>query len=244
MSSKTLKVSSLRFMRDTKVEVWGEQEYLSLSGIQHYAFCPRQWALIHVEQQWEENLLTFRGQEMHKKVNNPCLVEKRNDTIVARAVPIVSHSLRLYGIADVVEFERSEIGVRLDGRRGLWWPVPVEYKLGRPKAKNSDTLQLCAQAICLEEMYSINLEKGYIYYGKTRTRLEILLDGDLRYQTRETVTLMHETFEAGMTPPADYTKQCEQCSLVRLCMPKLSKRMGVRDYLLRTVEDYKRESQG
>lgn len=217
-------------------------DYLFLSGIQHFAFCPRQWALIHVEQQWEENILTFRGQEMHQKTNDPYVVEKRKDKIIARAVPIVSHTLALYGVADVVEFDRSDRGISLDGRSGSWWPVPVEYKVGRPKPKDSDTLQLCAQAICLEEMFGITLERGYIFCGKTRQRLDVLLDDKLRSKTKETAALMHKTFEAGITPPASYTKQCDRCSLVELCVPRLSKQKVVRDYLMKAMEDSRVEN--
>lgn len=224
------------------MDTWGGDGYLSLSGIQHYAFCSRQWALIHIEQQWEENILTFRGQAMHQKTNDPFVVEKRKNKIVARAVPIVSHTLALYGVADVIEFDKSEHGVPLNGRSGLWWPSPVEYKVGRPKVKNSDTLQLCAQAICLEEMFGVSLEKGHIFYGKTRKRLEVLLDHELRFETIQTAALMRETFEAGITPPANYTKQCDNCSLVKLCIPKLSRHSNVRNYLLRAVKDSELEN--
>lgn len=230
-------VSLPKFMKGTNMNAGRGNDYLPLSGIQHFAFCPRQWALIHVEQQWEENILTFRGQEMHQKTNDPYVVEKRKDKIVARAVPIVSHTLGLYGVADVVEFERSEQGASLDGRRGHWWPVPVEYKVGRPKSKNSDALQLCAQAICLEEMFAVTLEKGFIFYGKTRRRLDVLLDAQLRSETREAAALMHKTFDAGITPPANYTKQCDTCSLARLCVPKLSKNKKVSTYLLKAADD-------
>ena len=212
-------------------------EYLSLSGIQHYAFCPRQWALIHVEQQWEENILTFRGQELHKKTNDPFVVEKRKDMIVARAVPIVSHALGLYGIADVVEFERADEGAKLEGRSGLWWPLPVEYKVGRPKPSNWDLLQLCAQAICLEEMFAVALEQGQIFYGRTRKRLDVALDNNLRAETKQTAELMHETFNAGITPLAQYRTACEKCSLLKLCTPKLAKKRLVKDYVLQALDD-------
>lgn len=212
-------------------------EYLSLSGIQHYAFCPRQWALIHVEQQWEENILTFRGQELHKKTNDPFVVEKRKDMIVARAVPIVSHALGLYGIADVIEFERADEGAKLEGRSGLWWPLPVEYKVGRPKPSNWDLLQLCAQAICLEEMFAVALEQGQIFYGRTRKRLDVALDNNLRAETKQTAELMHETFNAGITPPAQYRTACEKCSLLKLCTPKLAKKRLVKDYVLQALDD-------
>ncbi|MDI9485938.1 MAG: CRISPR-associated protein Cas4 [Bacillota bacterium] len=215
---------------------WETTDYLPLSGIQHYAFCPRQWALIHIEQQWEENIFTFRGQEMHQKANNPYVVEKRRDKIVARAVPIVSHSLGLYGVADVVEFERSERGVTLARRKGFWRPVPVEYKVGRPKSRNIDTLQLCAQALCLEEMFDITLDRGYIFYGATRRRLDVLLDAELRSETKDVAACMHQAFAAGITPAANYNAQCERCSLIQLCIPKLSESKKVSAYLRTAID--------
>lgn len=228
-------VLSLKFMQDTKKNAWKGDDYLSLSGIQHFAFCPRQWALIHVEQQWQENILTFRGQQLHEKTNDPFVVEKRKDKIVARAVPIVSHVLGLYGVADVVEFERADKGAKLEGRDGLWWPLPVEYKVGRPKPSNWDLLQLCAQAICLEEMFGVMLNQGQIFYGKTRKRLDVSLDENLRTETNETAELMHETFNAGITPQAKYRTACEKCSLLKLCTPKLAQKKPTMDYLLQAL---------
>ena len=212
-------------------------EYLTLSGIQHFAFCPRQWALIHVEQQWKENILTFSGQELHRKTNDPFITEKRKDRVVARAVPIVSHTLRVYGVADVIEFKKSDNGVKLSGRDGFWWPQPVEYKVGKPKLDNWDIVQVCAQAMCLEEMYNLRLELAQIYYGKTRRRLDVPLDKSIRDETAETVEKMHESFRMGITPKAVYRPACEKCSLIDLCVPTLSQRKSVEDYLLRALQE-------
>ncbi len=219
------------------MEFIGTEEYLSLSGIQHFAFCRRQWALIHIEQQWEENVLTFKGQELHKKTNDPFVVEKRGDKITARAVPIVSHQLRLYGVADVIEFKRSEKGVKLEGRNGLWRPQPVEYKVGKPKIDNWDMLQVCAQAICLEEMFDLTLDLAQIYYGKTRRRFDVPLDIGLRDETLKRTEEMHSFFAQGITPKATYRTACERCSLVRLCIPKLSTGKGIETYLLEAIEE-------
>lgn len=212
------------------------EDYLALSGIQHFAFCPRQWALIHLEQIWEDNLLTFKGQELHQKTNDPFIVEKRGDKITARAVPILSHSLKLYGVADVIEFYKSEQGVSLPGRTGRWRPVPVEYKVGRPKQERWDEIQLCAQAMCLEEMFGTSLDEGFIYYGRTRKRIKVKLDASLRDETVRTAETMHESFRAGTTPPANYTSKCESCSLVRSCVPKLSRKRKVHDYLKESLQ--------
>lgn len=174
---------------------------------------------------------------MHQKTNDPFVVEKRNNKIIARAVPIVSHALRLYGVADVVEFIRADEGIKLKGRSGLWWPQPVEYKVGKPKPKNWDLLQLCAQAVCLEEMFGVVLKQGQIFYGKTRRRLEVILDKNLRTETRQVAKLMHETFNAGITPPAEYSSACDRCSLVKLCTPKLAEKKSVKDYLLQALNE-------
>ncbi|HHV39645.1 MAG TPA: CRISPR-associated protein Cas4 [Tepidimicrobium sp.] len=214
-----------------------EQDYLALSGIQHFAFCPRQWALIHLEQQWEENIFTYKGKEFHQKANQPFVVEKRRNKIVSRAVPIVSHRLKLYGIADVVEFVKRDKGITLDGRSGLWWPTPVEYKVGKPKVDNWDKLQLCAQAVCLEEMFNLTLTEGQIYYGKTRRRLDVLLDAELRRQMKQTASEMHKVFMHKTTPKAEYSSMCDRCSLVRVCLPKMFVRPTVKEYLLEALEE-------
>lgn len=208
------------------------QDYLHLSGIQHYAFCRRQWALIYVEQQWQDNILTFHGQELHKKTNDPFLTEKRGDIIIARAIPIVSHTLMLYGIADVVEFHRvEENGIRLHKQAGYWCPIPVEYKAGRPKPGNCDVVQLCAQAICLEETFDLQLHQGYMYYGKTRRRLDVKLSDSLRQEVRDYAQHMHWDLEHGVTPKAVRTEACEKCSLIELCVPQLSERLSLSDYV-------------
>ncbi len=213
-----------------------DRDYLPLSGIQHYAYCPRQWALIHIEQQWEENLLTFKGRQFHEKTNQPFIVEKRKGRIIARAVPIISHSLGLYGIADVVEFEKAKSGVTIDARPGQWWPTPIEYKVGKPKLDNWDKVQLCAQAICLEEMFELSLVTGYLYYGKPRRRLEVHLTGQLRKETMQTSHEMHRIFATGDTPKAEYSTFCRNCSLVRICLPTLSKKGKVANYLSHTLD--------
>ena len=215
--------------------MFGNENYLALSGIQHFAFCPRQWALIHIEQQWEENIFTFRGQQFHQKANQPFVVEKRKNTIVARAVPIISHSLRLYGVADVIEFTKAAKGIKLQGRDGMWQPTPVEYKVGKPKMDNWDELQLCAQAICFEEMFGLVIAMGQIYYGKTRRRLDVVLDTELREQTKNITGKMHRLFRERKTPKAKYSNICDRCSLFRICLPKLFERPKVEEYLRKAV---------
>ncbi|WP_255332296.1 CRISPR-associated protein Cas4 [Methanocalculus taiwanensis] len=211
-------------------------DYLLLSGIQHFAFCRRQWALIHIEQLWKENVLTFGGRQMHRNADDPFFTESRGDLLISRSVPLVSHSLKVYGIADVVEYHRSDTGVAISGREGYWTVVPVEYKAGRKKPDDRDEVQLCAQAICLEEMYRTRIEKGYLYYGKTRRRTEVLFDDEIRRRVAELVAGMYELYDAGITPPALLLPHCKNCSLIDLCMPNVSsRRRSVDRYLADSI---------
>jgi len=199
-------------------------DYLMLSGIQHFAFCRRQWALIHIEQVWKENVLTFGGRQMHRNADDPFFTESRGDLLISRSVPLVSHTLQIYGVADVVEYHRSDSGVVIPGREGHWTAVPVEYKAGKRKSDDRDEVQLCAQAICLEEMYRTRIEYGYLYYGKTRRRTEVALDDELRRRVAELVAGMYALYDAGITPPAVLLPHCKNCSLIDLCMPTVSSR--------------------
>lgn len=214
-----------------------EEDYLYLSGIQHFVFCSRQWALIHIEQSWRDNIFTFKGQQLHEKTNNPFISEKRGKVLVSRALPLVSHKLKLFGVADVVEFKRvEEDGIRIPNRRGLWQPSPVEYKVGRPKMTECDLVQLCAQAICLEEKFGVKIAKANMFYGKTRRRLEIEINTSLRVKTQTAVDEMYELFEKGITPPPEVRGACAKCSLVDLCLPKLARKQTVNSYLANALK--------
>lgn len=202
-----------------------EDELIQLSSLQHYAYCRRQCALIHIEMLWNENVLTAEGRVMHEKADsaNP---ESRGDIRIQYGMPIRSLRLGLVGKADVVEFHRQ--GTE-------WIPYPVEYKHGKPKADDFDKVQLCAQAICLEEMLSLKIEKGALFYGKTRRRLEVLFDSVLREETENAAKGVRLLIEAGITPQAEYSPKCDQCSLAGLCLPKKEK--DVSRYLEKAVQD-------
>ena len=212
---------------------------LMLSGIQHFAFCRRQWALIHIEQQWQENLLTFSGRDLHERADDPFFTESRGTVLVTRSLPLVSRTLGLYGVADVVEFHRDENGITLDHRQGRWRPRPVEYKYGKPKSDDRDIVQLCAQGICLEEMFGAPVVAGDLFYGRTRRRLPVEFDAALKERVRELAAGMHELFERGVTPPAEYIAACKSCSLVEICLPKAGVRRSVRRYLEEAFMDKK-----
>ncbi|MCS7060544.1 MAG: CRISPR-associated protein Cas4 [Anaerolineae bacterium] len=214
-------------------------ELLPLSGIQHFLFCRRQWALIYVETQWRDNVLTIEGHLLHQRVDDPFFTETRNGVIIARAVPIASYTLGLSGLCDVVEFSPScaQEGVQLPGREGYYAPAPVEYKRGRPKREPTDEAQLCAQAMCLEEMLSVSIPRGYLYYGQTRHREEVELSSSLRNLVREICLEMHAYFARGHTPTVRKQKGCRSCSMLDVCMPAVQDRpASVAEYIRRGVQ--------
>lgn len=218
---------------------WADDDLLLLSGIQHMAFCPRQWALIHIEQVWAENVRTVEGKHLHERTDDPFEDESRGNRRIVRSMPVVSQRLGLRGVADVVEFQRSEEEVpgetcRLENRQGWWRPVPVEYKRGRPKADDRDAVQLCAQAMALEEMLEVHIPCGYLYYGQTKHRVAVELNDSLRQHTVELADEMHELVNTGKTPKAAKGRHCSQCSLVEQCQPYwMLKHRPVSDYLAR-----------
>lgn len=218
------------------MEHYTDDLLLPLSGLQHFAFCKRQWSLIHVERQWEENLRTVEGRHLHEKVHSGFDVELKGAVLVARTVPLVSYKLGLYGVADVVEFVPAQCGkgVRLHGREGVWRVHPVEYKRGRPKQDARDEVQLCAQAMCLEEMLETDIPDGSFFYGQTRRRLVVRFTAALRNQAETLAREMHEMFARGVTPSAPVGVRCSLCSLKDLCLPQLTRRRKSIDKYLRT----------
>ena len=196
-------------------------ELLPLSGIQHFCFCRRQWALIHIERQWQDNVLTVEGKLLHNRADDPYFSEVRNEVIIARSMPIASYRLGLSGICDVVEFTQSCDGVNLHGRQGTYLPAPVEYKRGKEKHNQCDEAQLCAQAICLEEMLSTDIPLGYLYYGEIRHRVEVRLTDELRETVFNMAEEMHAYFNRGYTPRVKPSKACKACSLEDMCLPAL-----------------------
>ena len=174
---------------------YGDEDLLMLSGIQHITFCKRQWALIHIEQQWAENNLTIEGNWMHQKVDDPTLMNRNKGIVTLRSVTLVSRRLGLYGISDVVEMVASTSGqnaIQHPKYPGFWQLIPVEYKRGKPKKDQIDEVQLCAQAICLEEMYNVSIEKGFLYYGETRHREEVQFTEELRKLVENKCVQMHK----------------------------------------------------
>ncbi|HHT9106146.1 MAG TPA: CRISPR-associated protein Cas4 [Candidatus Wujingus californicus] len=201
-----------------------EDDLIQLSALQHFMFCERQCALIHIEQLWSENLFTAEGRVMHDKVDTANKESRRNIRI-EYGVPMRSLRLGLIGKADVVEFHKHG---------DKWIPFPVEYKRGKPKSDNCDKVQLCAQALCLEEMLNVEIPEGSLFYGQTRRREDVGFDKALRMETEEAAKKVHELIESGITPKAEYSAKCKKCSLVELCLPKASKKAS--SYLMKAIE--------
>lgn len=216
---------------------FNEEEYLQLSGLQHFSFCRRQWALIHIEQQWAENLRTVDGRILHEKAHDGSQREKRGDLLITRDMSVHSPELGISGSCDVVEFHRGTNGISLSDREGLWQPYPVEYKRGSPKTNDADRLQLCAQAMCLEEMLCCDIPSGALFYGETRRRETVEFTEELRTQVRGLLKEMHDLYKRSHTPKVKPTKSCSACSLQELCLPKLAKKHSVRAYLRQSMEE-------
>jgi CRISPR-associated exonuclease Cas4 len=213
--------------------MYSEEDLLMLSGIQHFAFCKRQWALIHIEQLWDENKLTMEGNIMHSIVDNPLYTRKENDIVTLRSVSLVSYKLGLYGISDVVELHKTdskENAILHPRYNGYWNPYPVEYKRGKIKPDKRDEVQLAAQVICIEEMYNIIITHGWLYYGEQKHRERIQITDDLRKITQELADEMHNIYRQQTLPKPIIESHCKRCSLANLCMPNIPK-SSVNNYL-------------
>ena len=217
--------------------VYSENDFLQLSGLQHFKFCRRRWALIHIEQQWAENFRTMDGALMHENAHNADFRESRGDLFITRGVSVFSSTLGVSGQCDVLEYHRGSAGIPIRGKEGLWQPYPVEYKRGSPREDTGDTLQLCGQAMCLEEMLCCDIPAGALYYGEIRRRVEVPFTEELRGQVRTLLEQMHDLYRRGYTPKVKPSKSCNACSLKELCLPKLMKSRSVAAYLKDAMED-------
>jgi CRISPR-associated exonuclease Cas4 len=214
--------------------MYSDDELLMLSGIQHIAFCERQYALIYIENQWEENILTIQGHRLHERVDDPFESGKRNDIISLRSIYLVSYQLGLYGKADLIELVKTnelQGTLTLANTQGFWKVKPVEFKRGKPKPDISDEVQLCAQAICIEEMYQVQITEAEIFYGEPHRRKTIKLDENLRTLTTYYANRMHQLYSSQTTPKPNFLPKCKGCSLLGNCQPKAIQLHGkVKEY--------------
>lgn len=217
--------------------IYSEENFLLLSGLQHFRFCRRQWALIHIENQWAENGRTVDGAIIHEKAHDQSFTESRGDTVITRGVSVFSHTLGVSGQCDVLEYHRSADGIPLTGREGMWVPFPVEYKRGSPREDTGDMLQLCGQAMCLEEMLCCEIPCGALYYNEIRRRIPVTFTEELRCEVRHLLGEMHDLYQKQYTPKVKPTRSCNACSLKDLCLPKLSRASSVLSYIQTVVED-------
>jgi CRISPR-associated exonuclease Cas4 len=207
---------------------YAEDDLIMLSALPHYYYCPRRCALIHIEQIWDENRATAEGRIMHERVHEQDH-ESRGNVRIEYGLPLRSLRLGLIGKADVVEFHRLD--------KDTWQPFPVEYKRGKPKVDHCDLIQICAQAMCLEEMLSLSVPNGAIFYGRTRRRLDVSFDDNLRKETEDAAKQARQLIASGITPPPVYEKRCKSCSLIGECLPKtVGKKSSVKRYLMRMIE--------
>ena len=214
--------------------MYSEDDLLPLSGLQHMAFCERRWALVQIEQIWADNRFTAEGNLLHEKAHSGA-VESRPGVLIRRTLPLHSFQLGLSGQADIVEFhpvEPGQEGIRLEGRNGSWRPYPIEYKRSKDKAgSQAYRIQLCAQALCLEEMLSIEVLEGAVYDASARRRQIIPIDRTLRTSVEYLARRMHELYEKRTTPPPVFKKACKNCSLLENCFPeRIGQQRSVADY--------------
>lgn len=202
-----------------------------ISAIQHFVFCRRQWALIHLEQQWQENYLTTDGGIFHEKAHHGLSFEKRKDMIISRGMPVTSQALKIHGVCDVVEFHAHPDGISLVGRSGTYQVYPVEYKRGKQKESPADRYQLVAQALCLEEMLCCTISHGYLYYGETKRRVIVEIGEDMRQKVQDIIEEMHQCYQRGHTPLVKKSRQCASCSLKDVCLPQLRNTTSAQAYL-------------
>ena len=216
---------------------YDEEEYLMLSEIQHYVFCPRQWGLIHLEQHWQENVLTVEGHALHERAHDENIKEKRGNKIIVRGMRVASPRIGISGACDVIEFHADAAGVCIPSYQGNYRIVPIEYKRGRPKEGEEDVLQLTLQALCLEDMFMTDIPFGYLYYGEIRRRVKVEFSNELKERIPVLVQEMRRYIQREYTPRAKRRKGCKNCSLNNICVPKLNRLGSAKHYLERRLAE-------
>lgn len=198
-------------------ELFDSENYLLISGIQHFVFCKHQWGLIHIESFWEDNSLTEEGRELHERADNSELKESRKNFFVSRGVEVISHKLQIRGRIDVIEFIKGEKGVAISGKNGLYVPTIIEYKRGKPKLGFEDKAQLCALSMAYEEMKNYELDFGYLFYFQTNHREKVFFDLELRNFVKKAISEMQNFYITKTTPKPEKSKKCNNCSVNETC---------------------------
>ncbi len=198
-----------------------DNDRVPVSAIKQIIYCKRRFALMFIDQEWASNYKIVEGDFLHQRVNDPFFQEKRGDVYKSRSVPIYSEQMNLYGIADLVEFIKDDDGVSIGTKPGRWRINPVEYKNGKPEKSNADSFQLCAVAMCLEEMLGAEISKGDVYYGKIKRRVEVCFTPELRSRVADAAKEVHCLMESKAIPEKPPGQNCSLCSLVNICMPAI-----------------------
>lgn len=223
--------------RENGFEENESDNYLLISGIQHFIYCRRQWALIHIEQLWSENYFTIDGQIKHIKVDNTDSMELKNDIRIIRSMPVTSQKLKIQGKCDVVELKPDNDGFYFSKYDKKYKVYPIEYKRGKPKLDDSDIMQLLAQAMCLEEMLGLTIEEGACFYFETRRRQQIIFTEDLRNRLTSIIEEMNNYYSRKYTPEVKKSQKCKSCSLKDLCLPELDGTMSVSKYIEKRLNE-------
>lgn len=211
---------------------YSDEECIAISGLQHLAFCKRQWGLIHLDQEWSENFLTAEGRLKHERVDSG-YQEFRRGVKQYSGLHVRNFELGLYGKMDVLEVEKTEgpfIEIPWINLSGNWRLRPVEFKHGKPKDNDVDVVQLCAQALCLEEMTGLHIEEGSIYYCEIRRRSEFTFSNDIRNRTKELALEAHNLLASEKLPEAEQNHNCKACSLLEFCMPRTNQDARMKSY--------------
>ena len=197
-----------------------DDDSIPISAIKQYIYCKRRFGLIFIDREWGSNYKIVEGDLLHNKVNDPYFNEKRGDIYVSRSIPVYSDKLNVYGIADIVEFTKCDSGVKLEGKYGLWSINPIDYKNGKPEQSGADECQLCAVALCLEEMFSTDIIKGDLFYGKLKRRVEVIFTEELREKTLYAIADITKMLDELSIPEKPVNQICSLCSLVDICLPE------------------------
>ena len=214
------------------------EESIQISGIQHYMYCRRSWALLYIENMWKDNYLTLDGDAVHEKVHDTNVKESRKDVFYERGVYISSEKYNLSGQCDLIEYHKNKNGILLKGKDDLWVIVPTEYKHGNGDSIDYDKYQLIAQMICLEEMFLTKIEYGYLYYKKSNKRIKIENTEEIKKELKKIISEMQDLMKRKYTPKIRKNKKCKNCSLLEICNPQVSNLKNIKSYMKEVIDEY------
>lgn len=214
-----------------------EENLIQISGIQHFKYCKRRWALLYIENLWEDNYLTIEGDKIHEKAHDGSLKESRKNKIIERGTYISSKEYKLTGQCDIIEYHKDINGINIVNKEGKWKIIPIEYKHGNGESVDIDKYQLIAQILCLEEMFQTNIEYGYLYYKSTNKRIKIENNDEIKKETIELIKEMNEYIKKQYTPKQKKSKKCNNCSLYEKCNPKICSSKNVKKYLEEIIRE-------